>query len=799
MTYTIRKAAVIGSGTMGGGIAALLAGVGVETVLLDIPAKGTQPGDPPAKRNSVVADGLKRLGAARPASFFNTDDLSLITTGNLDDDLGKVADADWIIEVVVERLDIKQNLMAKLAEVIAPHTIVSTNTSGLPIHQISAGLGADFKRRFLGTHFFNPPRYLHLLEVIPGAETDADIVRALMDFAMMRLGKGVVLCKDEPNFIGNRFMTMMGMHTINATLAGGYTVDEIDAITGPLIGRPKTATYRLNDLVGIDIAVHVARNLYPAIPDDPARVVLEDVRTTALFDKLLADGWLGNKSGQGFYKSVKSASGEREFWTLDLNTFAYQAPTKPRFDSVNKHRKLADTGARIKALIAADDRAGAFLFDHFAFYLAYASHRVPEITETIVNIDNAQKWGFSHEMGPFEIWDALGVADTIGKFESAGYPVAQWVKDMIDAGQPTFYQRDASGQVIGFYSPQDAAYKRLTSDTRAIRAATLRATGREVAHNDSASVLDMGDGVALLELHSPAQALDQDVISMAWTALDLLQTRFDALVIGSDAERFCVGANLVMVAMAVQGGELGQLETLLKQAQDLMQALRFAAKPVVTAPFNLALGGGAELLMAGARTVALMELYTGLVEFGVGLIPASGGCAAMLRRVVNPVMAAHPNADAFPHLQKVFEQLSTAKVSESAKQARDLGLLTPVDRIVLHRGHLLGEAKREALHMADGYTPLRAGSLYAAGRDAYAALLLGIEGFQEGGYASEHDALIARKLAYVLTGGAISEAGWIDEQVILDLERAAFMELVQTPKTLERMAHTVQTGKPLRN
>jgi 3-hydroxyacyl-CoA dehydrogenase len=796
---TIRKAAVIGSGTMGGGIAALLAGVGVQTVLLDIPAKGTQPGDPPALRNSVAADGLKRLSAARPAAFFSAEDADLITVGNLDDDLDIVADADWIIEVVVERLDIKQNLMAKLAEIIAPHTMVSTNTSGLPIHQISAGLGADFKRRFLGTHFFNPPRYLHLLEVIPGVETDPDVVRAISDFAATRLGKGVVLCKDEPNFIGNRFMTMIGMHTVNATLDGAYTVDEIDALTGPLIGRPKTASYRLNDLVGIDIAVHVARNLYPAIPHDPARTVLEDARTTALFDKLMANGWLGNKSGQGFYKSVKNAAGEREFWTLNLDSFEYQPPSKPRFESVGKHRSIADTGARIKALIGETDRAGRFLFDHFAFYLAYASHRVPEITETIVNIDNAQKWGFSHELGPFEIWDALGVSDTVGAFESAGYPIADWVKAMLDAGQPTFYQRDAAGQITGYYSPQAAAVVSLTPDPRAVRVAGWRASDRRVAGNDSASVLDMGDGIALLELHSPAQALNSDVIKLVWTALDLLHSRFDGLVIGSEAERFCVGANLVGVAMAVQGGELGQLERLIKQSQDMMQALHYAAKPVVIAPYNIALGGGAELIMAGARVVAHMELYAGLVEFGVGLIPGSGGCKEMLRRIVNPVMAAHPNADALPHLQKIFEQLSTAKVSESAKGARDLGFLSASDRIVLHRGRLLGEAKREVLHMADGYTPQRAGKIYAAGRDAYAALLLGVENFREGGFASEHDAVIARKLAYVLTGGAISEPGWVDEQVILDLERTAFLELVQMPKTLERMAHMVATSKPLRN
>ncbi len=799
MAYNIRKAAVIGSGTMGGGIAALLAGVGVETILLDIPAKDTQPGDPPAKRNAVVNEGVKRLQALRPPQVLRADDMELLRTGNIDDDLGLLADCDWVIEVVVERLDIKQNLMAKIAEVIGPQTIVSTNTSGLPIAAIAEHLGPDFTRRFLGTHFFNPPRYLHLLEVIPHPNTDPAVVDFMAQFGRRRLGKGVVLCKDKPNFIGNRFMSITGSQIVNYALDHGFTVEEVDALTGPLIGRPKTATFRLNDLVGIDVAVGVGRNLYPRIEDDPARDVLVHPGATALFDRLLENGWLGNKSGQGFYKSVKGADGEREFWSLNLSTFEYEPPSKPRFESVGKHRKVEDTGERIRLLIHEDDRAGQFLFHLHAFYLAYASHRVPEITDSIVNVDNAQKWGFSHEMGPFEIWDAIGVADSIPRFEAAGYAVADWVKQMVASGHPTFYQRDANGQVTGFYSPQAAAYEPLPRDERAYSVAALRAGSKEVARNAGASVIDMGDGVALWEFHSPANAIDSDLIEMGYKALDLLESDFDALVVGNDGERFCVGANLFMVAMAVQSGQMDQLDSMIRSLQDLTQALRYAPKPVVTAPHQMALGGGTELLMAGARTVAHIELYAGLVEVGVGLIPAGGGCKEMLRRVVNPVMASHPNADPLPHLQKVFEMIATAKVSGSAKEAFEMGILVPGDRIVMNRAHLLGEAKREALHMADGYVPLRLGKIYAAGRDAHAALLLGIEGFVESGFATEYDALIARKLAYVLTGGGIAEPGWVDEQVILNLERQAFLELVTEPKTLERMAHMLQTNKPLRN
>ncbi|MBK8022284.1 MAG: 3-hydroxyacyl-CoA dehydrogenase/enoyl-CoA hydratase family protein [Chloroflexi bacterium] len=798
MGYNIRKAAVIGSGTMGGGIAALLAGVGVEVTLLDIAARDTLPGDPPAKRNAVVNEGLKRAMGLRPAQFFAEADTALIRTGNIDDDLPRLHDADWVIEVVVERLDVKRALMAKLIEVVRPDAIISTNTSGLPIKAIAEGMDPSFTRRFLGTHFFNPPRYLNLLEVIPHPDTDPAIVEFISEFATKRLGKGVVLCNDEPNFIGNRFMTMSGMQIVNYALDNGFTVEEVDSLTGPLIGRPKTATFRLNDLVGIDIAVGVARNLYPAIPDDPARTVLEHAGTTALFDKLIASNWLGGKTGQGFYKTVRGADGEKEFWTLNLQTFDYEPPGKPRFDSVGKHRKVEDTAERIRLLINEDDRAAKLLWHHHAFLLAYASNRVPEITDTIANVDNAQKWGFGHELGPFEIWDAIGVAETVPAFEAADYPVADWVKAMLGKGITSFYRRE-DGQVTGYYSPQQGQYVDLRPHPRAYKAARLHAQGKEVARNAGASVLDMGDGVALLEIHSPANALDADVIEMIHQGVDLLERDVDALVIGNDAERFCVGANLFMVAVAVQSGELGQLEGMLRRAQDGMQRLRTASKPVVVAAHNMALGGGAELLMAGARVVAHSELYAGLVEVGVGLIPGSGGCKEMVRRVVNPVMASHANADVIPHLQRVFEQIMLARVSESAKQARDLGILGPCDRIVTNRSHLMGEAKREALHLADGYVPLRAGKVYAAGRDVYAALLVGIEGFLEARQATEHDAVIARELALILTGGAVSEPGWIDEQVFLDLERKAFLKLVQTEKTLARMAHMLQTNKPLRN
>jgi 3-hydroxyacyl-CoA dehydrogenase len=800
MHYSIRRAAVIGAGTMGGGIAALLAGVGIPVDLLDIAAKDTQPGDPAAKRSAPAAEGVNRLKTGRPAQLFAPADLDLIRIGNLEDDLGRLADADWIIEVVVERLDVKQALMARVLDVAKPTAILSSNTSGLPIRQIADGLGSGFSRRFMGTHFFNPPRYLYLLELIPHPDTDPALVAFMRDFATRTLGKGVVVCKDEPNFIGNRFMSMSGTQLVNDALDHGFTVEEVDALTGKLIGRPNTATFRLNDLVGIDVAVHVARNLYPAIANDPARGVLEHAAMNALFDRLLANGWLGNKSGQGFYRQMRGAGGEKEFWSLNLSTFEYEPPGKPRFESVSKHRRIEDTGARIKALLGETDRAAQLLWRHHAFLLAYASQRVPEITDTLVNIDDAQKWGFAHELGPFEIWDAIGVAEHIAPFEAAGYPVADWVKRMVADGFTTFYQRDEHGIAVGYYDVETRGYLPFAADPRAVHVPMLAARpGGVVARNAGASLIDLGDDVLLFDLHAPAQALDTDVLEMGEKAAALLETGWAGMVVASQAERFCVGANLFMIMLSAQAEQWDVLDAVVARSQAMMQRLRTAARPVVIAPHNLALGGGTELMMAGTRIVAHAELYSGLVEVGVGVIPGSGGCKEMLRRIVNPVMRAHPNADVLPHLQKVFENIALAKVSESAKAAREMGILGPCDRIVLNRAHLVSQAKREVVYLADGFVPAQSERVYAAGRDAYAALLAAIEGFREAGTASEHDAVIARELAFVLTGGAPSEPGWVSEATVLDLEREAFLRLLRQPKTQERIGHMLQTNKPLRN
>ena len=795
MGFQIKTAAVIGSGTMGGGIASLLAGVGIETLLLDIPPPDSAPADGPRVRNAVVANNLKTLGKMRPAQLYSPDDLANISIGNIEDDLEKVCDADWVIEVIVEKLEIKRALMARLVETVRADAIVTTNTSGIPIGSIAQGLPASFTRRFLGTHFFNPPRYLRLLEIIPHAGADPEIVDFMMRFGAETLGKGTVLCKDTPNFIGNRFMSMSGMQATNFALDHGYTVEEVDAITGPLIGRPKTATFNLNDLVGFDIAVGVARNLYHAIPDDPARELLMHEKNSQLSDELLKRGWLGRKTARGFYH-MRRDGGKKELWALNLETLDYEPPGKPRFDSVGRFRKVEPLGERIRLLINAEDRAGQYLYHLHAFLLAYASNRVPEITDTIVNVDNAQKWGFAHQMGPFEIWDAIGVAATIDRFEADGYPVADWVKGMVAGGKPTFYQRDEGGKVVGYYSPQDRAYLPLVKDPREISIADLRASGAEIYSNGDGTVYDIGDGALLWEFNTKQNSITAGLVESGWNALELLaEDDRKALIIGNDGERFSIGANLDPSALMAG---LEGIEKTLVALQELTQALRYAPKPVVVAAHNMALGGGAELVMSGTAVVAHAELYMGLVEVGVGLVPAGGGCKEMVRRLVNP-LARSGSDDVLVGLQKAFENIATAKVSGSAKEAKSLGLLAPTDKIVMNRTHLLGEAKSLALALSETYAERKPEPVYAAGRDAYAALMLGVAGFKEAGYASDHDALIAKKLAYILTGAGLAEPQWVDQQYLLNLEREAFLRLIMETKTQERIMHMLQKNKPLRN
>lgn len=806
MTYRIDRVAVIGAGTMGAAIAAHLANAGIPSVLLDIvpreltpeeEAKGLTLEDPQV-RNRIVRQGWERCLKARPPNLFTADRADYVTLGNLEDNFDWVGEADWIIEAVVERLDIKQQIMARIDEVRKPGSIVSTNTSGIPIHQIAEGRSDDFQAHFLGTHFFNPPRYLKLLEIIPHERTLPEVLDFMKEFATRTLGKGVVVCKDRPNFIANRFFSVTGAYIINYALDHGYTVKEVDTLTGPVIGRPKTATFRLLDLVGLDVMVHVNNNLYEAIPHDPYREQLKHPKTVALIEGMVERGLLGNKVGQGFYKRV-TQDGKREFWELDLETLEHKPPTKARFESVGKHKDVEDVGERIKRLCAEEDRAAEFIWRVIAFSLNYAAHIIPEVADDILSVDNAVKWGFNHELGPFEIWDALGVSETVERMEADGMEVTPWVKEMLAAGHTRFYKKD-DGRLL-YYDPARKGYVAAEVDPRIILLKDLKADERRViAENPSASLVDLGDGVLCLEFHSKMNSLDTDIFDMMARAREELEKDWVGLVIGNQGEHFCAGANLFLVGMAAQQGEWEQLEAIVKQGQEAILAFRYSPKPVVSAPFNMVLGGGAEVMMGASAICAAAESYIGQVEVGVGLIPAAGGCKELLRRVVSPVVRYAPNADPLPFLQKIFEMIALAKVAGSAEEARQWGFLTQADRVVMNRDHLLHEAKRMVLEMAEsGHRPPIRERVWAMGVNGLAALEIVVWGMKEAGWASAHDALIADKLAYVLCGGKLSQPQWVDDRYILDLEREMFLSLLGEQKTLERIWHMLQTGKPLRN
>ncbi len=792
MTYTIQRVAVIGAGTMGGGIAAHFANAGYQVDLLDIPAEGATV----QERNKIVLGLWDRVKKARPSALFTADVADRVRIGNTQDNFDRLAQADWIIEVIIEKLEPKRELMERVDAVRKPNAIVTSNTSGIPIHQIGEGRSQSFRQHFLGTHFFNPPRYLKLLEVIPTPDTSPEVIAFVKEFATRVLGKGVVVCKDTPNFIANRLGSFDGLYSLRAAIDNGFTVEEIDYLAGPLIGNPKTALFRLQDLVGLDIAMYVAKNLYDAAPNDESREVY---RIPATIQTMLDRKMLGNKTGGGFYKEVRQG-GNREFWVLDLNTLEYKAPTKVSFPEVEKVKRTEPLGARMKALVnLPDSRAGRFLWETTANSLAYASRRVPEISDDLPSVDRAMRWGFSRAMGPFELWDALGVRETVERMSADGIEVAPWVHKMLAAGHTSFYKN--MGSKLLAYSPVSGIYCPIEEDPLRVNLNELRHGGCEIKRNESASLIDLGDGVLGLEFHSRGNSIDDMMGQLLQEALDKLESsdKYVGLVIGNQGENFCLGANIGFVAMNAMAQQFGAIEAMVKNFQDLLMRVRFSPKPVVVAPHGMTLGGGAEIVMAGACATPAAETYMGLVEVGVGLIPGGGGCKEMVRRVLSPAMKT-PNVDPLPFLERIFLQLGQAKVSTSALEARSMGMLDEADLIVMHPDHTLGEAKELVLDLISNYQPpVREKSVYAAGKPMLAALKMGIWQFQEARQISEHDAKIARKLAYVLCGGELSSGQWVDEQYILDLEREAFMSLVGEPKTLERIGHTLQTGKPLRN
>ncbi len=791
MTYKIQTAVVLGAGTMGGGIAALLAGVGIPVTLLDLPA---QEGD----RNSLVKVLWERQVKASPAALFYPDAARRVTLGNLEDDFDAVGRADWIIEAIVEQLEPKQALMARVDVARKSGSIVSSNTSGIPIRAIAEGRSEDFRRHFLGAHFFNPPRYLKLLEIIPTADTRPEVVAFMRDFGARRLGKGVVIAKDRPNFIANRIGAFIGQYRMQAAIDNGYTVEEVDALTGPIIGNPKTGTFRLADLVGLDVMAHVVNNLYEYAPEDESRAafVIPEV-----MQRLIAQKALGNKTGAGFYKKVTTPDGATEYHVLNLQTMQYEPPTKPRFDVIGETKDL-ELPERIQMIFDrfADDRGGMFIVETTLPILAYAARRIPEIADSIADVDNAMRWGFNAEAGPFELWDMIGVRRGREMMRERDIAVPQWVDDMLAAGVESFYQR-VDGRVVGAYQPQ-AHYAPLRRSKFHIVLAENRGTQRELRRNASASIHDLGDGILNLEFHSKGNTLDHYINDLALEALEMLERdEWRGLVVANQGKDFCLGANIGLFILLAGTGDPNAIENAVKRLQDYLMAFRFSPKPVVTAPRQRALGGGAEVAMAGARAVAAVETYMGLVEFGVGVIPAGGGCKELLRRVVSPHMT-NDKVDALGYLQQVFETIAYAKVSESAFIARERGFLSPCDSIVMNDDDLIGVAKATAIHLAEaGYTPpdRNAASIYAIGRRGKAAMEMAVNTLRWGKYISEHDALMARKLAHVLCGGDLSAPQWVTEQYILDLEREAFCSLLGEPKTQERISYMLKYAKPLRN
>lgn len=793
MKYHVHKALVIGAGTMGASLAAQFANAGIPVTLLDIVPKDA-PKDDKKARNKIVQTGWDACLKGKPANIMSSDLKTLVSLGNLEDDFDVIGEADLVIEAIIENLKIKQDLMARIDKIRKKTGIIATNTSGIPVKDIAEGRSEGFKQHFLGMHFFNPPRYLKLLEVIPTDDTLPEVIEFISHFGEFRLGKGIVLCKDTPNFIGNRLAFGTGAFSMHYILENGYTVDEVDNITGPLIGRPKTATFRLIDLVGIDVWQHVGKNLAPAIPHDKlGQRYLSSEKPAKLISTMVEKGWLGNKTKIGFYKMVRE-NGVKKFLSLDLESLEHTPAEKPRFDSINKARKAETLGEKLKILLGEDDKAAKLVKALTYQAFQYASTIIPEVADTPKPLDDASRWGFVHEAGPFEIWDMLGVKETLEAMQAEGYDPADWVGTMLKSGNDAFYQYE-NGTRVGVYDVTKKDYVRIERTPGLL----LLKEQTEISKNAGATLYDMGDGIACVEFHTKMNALDDDIFEIVNEALDRAETEFDGLVIGSEADNFSAGANLFMVVVAAQQKMWDQLEGAVRKLQDMNMRMRYFPKPVVIAPAGLALGGGCEVTMHASRIVAAAETYIGLVELGAGVIPAGAGTKEYMRRIINPAMRTK-DANVLPFLQKAFLQIGQAKVATSAEQARQFGILSPADRVVLNREHLLTEARKEALHMAaSGYKPPAPELIYAAGRDMLGALQIGAWSFAEGKFITDFDLVIAQKLAHVLAGGELSKPTWVSEQYILDLEREAFLSLCGEEKTQARMWALLNTGKPLRN
>ncbi len=793
----LRRAAVLGAGVMGSAIAAHLANAGIPVLLLDVVPgeltdeerrRGLTVEDPPV-RSRLAAAGRERALRAQPAAFFVPALAQLVEVGNFDDHLSEIAGADWVIEAVVEDLDIKRQLLARVETHWKPGMVVSTNTSGLPVHQVAAGRGEAFRRSFLGTHFFNPPRYLRLLELIPLAATDPEVVEAAGRWGDRLLGKGVVLAHDRPNFIANRIGAYGFRKAVQLMLEMGLSIEEVDELTGPVLGRPCSATFRTTDLIGLDTVIHVSEHSYRNLPDDEERDVFV---VPPLFAEMAKRGWLGEKAGAGFYKRVNGA-----IHALDYTTMAYRPRRKVSLPVVETARRIDDPAKRIRTLAGDPSPAGEFIWRLTSSMLVYAAARVPEVADDIVNVDRAMRWGYAWDHGPFETWDLLGVAETVKRLEAERRTIPPLVRAALDRGEGRFY-RSVEGR-REYFDLNPARHQPVEEPAGVLALAAVKEQGRVVAGTPGASLIDLGDGIACLEFHSKLNTIGEDTIRLLHQSLEELDRRFDGLVIGNQGRDFSAGANLMLILLEAQEGNWDDLDLAIRQLQRATLALRYCARPVVAAPFGRTLGGGCEVCLLCGRIQASAEAYIGLVETGAGVIPAGGGTTEMVRRAAARLPEG-VDADLLPMVRWAFETIAMARVSTSAEEARVLGFLRDGDGISMNADRLIQDAKDACLSLArSGYRPPLRRLIRVAGEPGIAAIDAYLHLMKTAGHLTDYDAVIGRTLAHVMCGGRVPAGTEVSEEYLHDLEREAFLSLAGQPKTQERMRHILQTGKPLRN
>jgi 3-hydroxyacyl-CoA dehydrogenase len=805
MSYEIKKAAVLGAGVMGATIAAHLTNAGIECLLLDIipfeltdedKKKGLTETSP-EWRNRFAANGLNAALKSKPASFYSKNNASMITIGNFDDNLDMLADVDWIIEVVIENLKIKQDLFAKVEKVIGPNCIVTTNTSGLPIVEISANFGKSLKERFFGTHFFNPPRYMKLLEIIPGEETNKDVIEYMTKFCEDVLGKGVVICKDVPNFIANRIGVFDISNAIHLMVDKGLTVPELDAIIGKSVGRPGSSVFGTLDLVGLDTGFHVMNNLYDAVPDDEMRSYFEP---SDFFKQMIEKKWLGNKTKQGFYKRTKDEKGKRVKLALDYKTMEYAPFKKPKFSSVSEAgKKEGGFEVKLAALFNGEDVAADVVREYLCRNFIYAANRIPEISDTIVGIDNAMKWGFNHRLGPFETWDAIGVKESVDVMKKLKLKVPKKITEMLKAKCESFYIKKDDGNY--YYDFETKGYVKLDENPKIILLPSFKERQKVVKSNLGASLVDIGDGIACLEFHTKMNAVDADVVTMINESCDIVEKDFLGLVVANHGTNFSVGANIFQVLLAIQKGDWDLLDKLVHDFQYANMRMKYCEKPVVTAPAGMALGGGCEMAMHGTKCQPCGETYIGLVEVGVGVIPAGGGTKELMVRVTEgiPSGAIENGLNLQTYYQKVFENIGMAKVATSAMEAMELGFIRKTDGISLNRDQQIWDAKEVALGLSRFYRKPKQAMIPVMGENFKGMAESILYNMRHGNFVSDYDVHVAMKLADIISGGDCSEGTYVTEDLVLDLEREAFLSLAGESMTQDRIMHMLTTGKPLRN